>query len=189
MKTEAARRRPRVLVVEDEWLIANHLQAMLEAMDCEVIGPVPTTRRALQLIGEAAPDVAVLDISLGESKSFKVAEALRDRLAPCSSPDTRSPTCPRPFATARSSASPSPNRSCGSASTRFFVKSGCSPDWISHPARGCIRARSMADEVRSLDHCERPLMAARIAAEPCSIFAAPGPFEKAILVILRKGSR
>ncbi|HEY1750092.1 MAG TPA: response regulator [Caulobacteraceae bacterium] len=69
--------RPRVLVVEDEWLIANVLEAMLEDMGCRVLGPAPAVAPAVDLIDRSPPDAALLDVSLGRSKSFPVAEALQ----------------------------------------------------------------------------------------------------------------
>ncbi len=73
----------RVLVVEDEAMIAMDLQGILRRAGCEVIGPVgrveAATRRA---DGEPPPDVALLDIILGGESVFVVADALAARRIP-----------------------------------------------------------------------------------------------------------
>jgi DNA-binding response OmpR family regulator len=75
-------RRPRVLVVEDEWLIADMLEEALRESGFEVAGPAPTVKRALELLAEGALDAAVLDVSLNREPSFPVAEALAERGVP-----------------------------------------------------------------------------------------------------------
>jgi CheY-like chemotaxis protein len=57
----------RILVVEDEYLIAMDLKRWLRGAGVEVIGPVPSVDQALDLIEEEgnALDAAVLDINLG----------------------------------------------------------------------------------------------------------------------------
>ncbi|HWD29440.1 MAG TPA: response regulator [Rhizomicrobium sp.] len=74
-------RRPRVLIVEDEWLIAAFLEDILQGMGCEVLGPVPSVEQALAIIANDPPDAAVLDISLGRENSLPVADVLlRDEI-------------------------------------------------------------------------------------------------------------
>jgi CheY-like chemotaxis protein len=74
---------PRILVLEDEPLIAMMLQGWLEEIDCETIGPAHTVQSALDLLQGARPDGALLDVSLqhGE-KCYPVASDLRDRRVP-----------------------------------------------------------------------------------------------------------
>jgi CheY-like chemotaxis protein len=71
---------PRILVLEDEPLIAMMLQGWLEEIGCETIGPAHTVQSALDLLQGARPDGALLDVSLqhGE-KCYPVASDLRDR--------------------------------------------------------------------------------------------------------------
>ncbi|GAA4351179.1 hypothetical protein GCM10023185_09640 [Hymenobacter saemangeumensis] len=59
----------RVLVVEDEELLAEHLHVTLEALGYTVLGPAPDADTALALCQETWPDVAVLDITLAGSRS------------------------------------------------------------------------------------------------------------------------
>ena len=73
-----------VLVVEDEWLIADDLRRSLANEGAHVLGPVATVGQALALI-RATPriDAAVLDVHLeGGSNVYLVAEGLRARNVP-----------------------------------------------------------------------------------------------------------
>lgn len=72
----------RVLVVEDETLIAMDIETMLTRLGCSVVGPVPTVARALALLDREEPDFAILDVNLGPERSTTVAEALRERGVP-----------------------------------------------------------------------------------------------------------
>ena len=79
----AAVRGRRVLVVEDEYMLAQDLRQELEGMGAEVLGPVPSVAGALALLaGTAVPDAAILDVNLGGEMVFPVAEALRERGVP-----------------------------------------------------------------------------------------------------------
>jgi CheY-like chemotaxis protein len=72
----------RVLVVEDEMLIAFMVQDMLQDLGHEAVGPAMRLDEALALARFAAVDAAVLDVNLGEAKSFAVADVLRERGVP-----------------------------------------------------------------------------------------------------------
>jgi CheY-like chemotaxis protein len=72
----------RVLIVEDEWLIAETLASQLTKEGFVVIGPAAEIREALDLLSTQTVDCAVLDVSLGEQSSFSVADALQDREVP-----------------------------------------------------------------------------------------------------------
>jgi CheY-like chemotaxis protein len=59
---------PRILVVEDEALVAAMLQEMLEECGARTVGPAYALAAACELARTAACDAAVLDVSLrGES--------------------------------------------------------------------------------------------------------------------------
>jgi DNA-binding response OmpR family regulator len=75
-------RMPRVLVVEDETLIAMLVEDWLAELECETVGPVGTVAEALALIGAEELDGAILDVNLGGHDSFAVADALRARDIP-----------------------------------------------------------------------------------------------------------
>lgn len=73
----------RVLVVEDEYIIAADLAASLEERGVTVIGPANSVVDALSLLErEPAPDAAVLDVNLGREKVYPVADALWERGVP-----------------------------------------------------------------------------------------------------------
>lgn len=73
----------RVLVVEDDYMIAQDMRGSLEKAGAIVVGPVATVGRALQLVDrEPALDAAILDVNLGGEKSFPVAEVLEARSVP-----------------------------------------------------------------------------------------------------------
>ncbi len=68
----------RILIAEDEFLLAAHLGDELEALGAQVLGPVPTIEEATALIDSAgAIDAALLDVNLGGSMVFPVADRLR----------------------------------------------------------------------------------------------------------------
>lgn len=73
----------RVLVVEDESLVAMLLETILEDMGCTPIGPVSSVDEALSTIaGEAHIDAALLDVNVAGVQVFPVAQALKDRGVP-----------------------------------------------------------------------------------------------------------
>jgi DNA-binding NtrC family response regulator len=72
----------RVLVVEDEFLLAMELEALLERHGCLVLGPVPTVDRALALLDGEPPELVLLDVNLKGERATPVAAALRDRGVP-----------------------------------------------------------------------------------------------------------
>ena len=73
----------RVLIVEDDYFIAQDMQRAFEEVGAEVLGPMPSIEEALELIA-ASPDLdaAMLDISLHDGMSYPVADALQVRGVP-----------------------------------------------------------------------------------------------------------
>ena len=72
----------RVLVVEDEPLMAETLCALMQDAGCVPVGPAATVAAALSLIEQTTIDVALLDIRLKRETSFPVAYALKARGIP-----------------------------------------------------------------------------------------------------------
>jgi CheY-like chemotaxis protein len=72
----------RVLVVEDEMLLAMGMMDMLATFGCEVIGPAFRVHEALRLAETQAMDGAVLDVNLAGENVFPVADALAARDIP-----------------------------------------------------------------------------------------------------------
>lgn len=65
-----------VLVVDDDFLIAEDHKSTIEAYGWLVLGPAPTERAGLRLLQETKPEVALLDLMLRRGTSAPVAEAL-----------------------------------------------------------------------------------------------------------------
>ncbi|MBC7159460.1 MAG: response regulator [Porphyrobacter sp.] len=73
----------RVLIVEDEAIVAFMLEDMLVELGCAVIGPALRLADALRLVEEEAGiDAAILDVNIGGERSDRVAEALEQRRIP-----------------------------------------------------------------------------------------------------------
>lgn len=72
----------RILIVEDEFMLAHELAFKLERMGATVIGPEPSIARALARIAAEPIDFAVLDVNLGAEKVFPVADRLTDMHTP-----------------------------------------------------------------------------------------------------------
>jgi CheY-like chemotaxis protein len=72
----------RVLVVEDETLLAETLCDLLRGAGCEPVGPAANVAIALRLIETSRIDAAILDVRLMDEMSFAVAYALRARGIP-----------------------------------------------------------------------------------------------------------
>ena len=69
-----------VLVVEDESLVLFHLEDMLTAMGCVIVGPAMRLQQAKELVEVSTDlDVAILDVNLGGQPIYPVAETLRNR--------------------------------------------------------------------------------------------------------------
>lgn len=66
----------KVLVIEDEYLIAMLLVDTLEELGCEVVGPCSTVARALEAAEREQYDVALLDFHLNGENASPVAERL-----------------------------------------------------------------------------------------------------------------
>jgi CheY-like chemotaxis protein len=99
----------RILVVEDEYIVAEDLCRELVEQGAEVAGPVPTVARALALLAaDRLIDGAILDVNLRGEMVFPVADALLYRGTPflfATGYDTetlpkayaRVPCCEKPF--------------------------------------------------------------------------------------------
>jgi CheY-like chemotaxis protein len=76
MNPDTAFSRRRVLVVEDEVLVAWVLSDMLAGFGCTVIGPAGRVQQALEIIASEPIDAAVLDVNLNGEFSYPIADAL-----------------------------------------------------------------------------------------------------------------
>jgi DNA-binding response OmpR family regulator len=66
----------RVLVVEDETLIAVMIEDVLAELGCEIVGPTGRLDTALRLANEGLFDAAILDVTIRGGKVYPVAEQL-----------------------------------------------------------------------------------------------------------------
>jgi CheY-like chemotaxis protein len=72
----------RVLVVEDNLLLAEVTKLLLEDSGCQAVGPAGWLQRGLELAEHEPLDGAILDINLHGEMSFPIAEVLRARGVP-----------------------------------------------------------------------------------------------------------
>ena len=83
MSADLSIRGLRLLVVEDEPLIAMMIADMLEDFGCAVVGPAGSVPHALSLLERDPIDGALLDVSLSDGqRSYPVARALQQRGIP-----------------------------------------------------------------------------------------------------------
>ena len=71
----------RVLIVEDESLVAMLLETILEDMGCVPVGPAATVDEGLRMASEPV-DAALLDVNVAGRQVFPIAQALKDRGVP-----------------------------------------------------------------------------------------------------------
>lgn len=79
---KSALKNARVLILEDEWMIATHMVELLEDYGCKVVGPANRIAKALELVSAEAIDGALLDLNVAGETAYGVAQALRDRGVP-----------------------------------------------------------------------------------------------------------
>ncbi|HXE54962.1 MAG TPA: response regulator [Tepidisphaeraceae bacterium] len=72
----------RVMIVEDEVMVATLLEDVLDEEHCTIIGPFGQIEDALDAARTEQLDLAVLDVNLGGIMSFPVAEMLAHRGIP-----------------------------------------------------------------------------------------------------------
>lgn len=72
----------RILIVEDEYYLADDLARALELHGAEVVGPVGSLNEADALVGEGNFDCAILDINLRGEMAFPVADRLESKGIP-----------------------------------------------------------------------------------------------------------
>ncbi|WP_052506043.1 response regulator [Novosphingobium sp. P6W] len=83
MKMEGSEgKKANVLVVEDEWWIAEMITGILENAGYCVVGPADSVQTGLALIENHQIDAALLDVNLGTAMSYPIADALIARDVP-----------------------------------------------------------------------------------------------------------
>jgi CheY-like chemotaxis protein len=76
------RRAQRILLAEDEVLVAADVETMLKELGCEVVGPVATVAEVERLAAVEPLDGAVLDVNLRGVRVFGALSVLRARQIP-----------------------------------------------------------------------------------------------------------
>lgn len=72
----------RVLIVEDEFLLALEVEAALQQLGCSVVGPIAKLGKALDTARRAQLDAAILDINLNGEMVYPLAELLASQGVP-----------------------------------------------------------------------------------------------------------
>lgn len=72
----------RILIVEDDALVALNLQDFVESLGCTVVGPTGRLGEALALLDREDIDGAMLDINLHGEMVYPLAEKLAERQIP-----------------------------------------------------------------------------------------------------------
>lgn len=72
----------RVLVLEDEMLVALLIEDMLAEFGCVVVGPASSVPDALARVEAEAIDAALLDLNLSDGSGYTVADVLVSRAIP-----------------------------------------------------------------------------------------------------------
>ena len=72
----------RILLVEDEVLVAMEIEDALEAVNADVVGPAHDLPDAARLAAGAGIDAAILDVDIHGEPVFPVAEALQAASVP-----------------------------------------------------------------------------------------------------------
>jgi two-component SAPR family response regulator len=72
----------RILIVEDEFLLAMELELLLLQRGCMVLGPVSSVGQALAVLDGEEPEIALLDVNLKGERATPIAVALQARGVP-----------------------------------------------------------------------------------------------------------
>jgi DNA-binding NtrC family response regulator len=99
--------KPRVLIVEDNHIIASNVGQILKDYGCDVVGPEVTVGGALKILGCAKIDIALVDFILEDGPAERLLDDLNKRNIPfalCTGADLaalypHTPLLSKPFAT------------------------------------------------------------------------------------------
>jgi CheY-like chemotaxis protein len=69
-------RRARILIVEDEYYIADDMAAALRRRGAQVLGPVGSVEEAFEIVSDGPVDCAILDMNLRGDMAYPVADRL-----------------------------------------------------------------------------------------------------------------
>lgn len=67
---------PRILIMEDEFIVALDLSDMMQDLGFAVEGPYATVADGARALENARPDAAILDVQLADGEVFPLADVL-----------------------------------------------------------------------------------------------------------------
>ncbi len=132
----------RVLVVEDEFLVALGLEDGLKALGCAVVGPVASLAAAVDAAENEAVDAALLDVNLNGESVYPAARLLAERniLFVFCSAFTARERMPREFTHKPRVAKPYTNRMIATALANVLT-----PQARHHGASGTLGLRGVGE--------------------------------------------
>ncbi|WP_455973160.1 hypothetical protein [Methylorubrum populi] len=65
-----------ILVVEDDYFVANDIVQLLKSAGATILGPVPSIEASMEILKQQLPTIAILDIKIHDGLSFDVADYL-----------------------------------------------------------------------------------------------------------------
>ena len=71
-----------ILVVEDQFYLAEDVQQTLERAGARILGPFPQQEKALAAMEQDRPDCAIIDVNLGGGANFELADEMTRRGVP-----------------------------------------------------------------------------------------------------------
>lgn len=71
-----------ILIIEDEWLIAEDYASTLSEAGYRIVGPFPSVEAGIAAVEAEQVDAALLDVQLQDEMSFPVADRLQKRNIP-----------------------------------------------------------------------------------------------------------
>lgn len=72
----------RVLVIEDDYYLADDAQRILESSGATVVGPCGNLQACFEVLAQGYPDCAIVDINLGNGPTFDIPAELKKRGIP-----------------------------------------------------------------------------------------------------------
>lgn len=82
MANQEPHERPKVLVVEDEFIIALDLSETVKDLGYELEGPYEAKEDALEAIEDQMPDLAILDVFTADGEVYPLADKLAEAGVP-----------------------------------------------------------------------------------------------------------
>lgn len=73
---DGGRAAPRVLILEDEFIVALDLSDMTQDLGFRVDGPYATVADGARALDQVCPDAAILDVQLADGEVFPLADRL-----------------------------------------------------------------------------------------------------------------